>query len=392
MSALSWVTCVALAFSGTASAAEGEPATSEAPAAPAAPAPATPAALEPPLEAKDDWSKSFGDALSASNVSVTWSGYGNFTMYALPDQPITFEPSSFNPILVARMSDKLSAEIEFEVKLSGVATEYAFLDYVPVDWFTVRVGRFLIPIGKFNETLHPSFRWNMVTRPLMFKEAVPVGWYDTGLQLRGRHTLARALKLEWQAYVINGFRATTASMDENGNPLYDAERVFREARGETLADNNDDKAAGGHVSFLIFPGREYGAAEIGVSGVTGALDPEAAWRASFIDVDASVALGPLTLRGEAVRNYLNPEKRSMRAFEEGAYLQATYQAGDVNVAARWDWVVERPYGGDKIARRQVAVSAGHAVGRYLSLRGEVGFPIGAPSPMPSFALQTAFHF
>ncbi len=330
------------------------------------------------------WSKSFGEALSALNVQTTWTGYGDFTMVAAPGAPLTFSPASFNTILVARMSEKLSAEVEMEFKPGEFKAEYMLVDYAAVDWLTIRAGKFILPIGKFNETLHPTFRWNMVSRPLVFREVMPAVGTDTGVQVRGRHALAKWLKLEWQAYVVNGFQTPTADF---ANALSDDQEVLRAARADDRSDNNTDKAMGGHVTLLAFTGREYGATELGFSGYTGAIDPLGARRLNLLDIDAQMVLGLLTLRGEAVQSYLGALD-----FEKGLYLQASYKVGDVDVAARWDWAVTRPFGGDPLVKRLVAVSASHAVSRYLSLRGEAAIPLGTATPLPTFALMMAFSF
>lgn len=358
------------------------------------PAPAAPAPTDPFAEAGADWSKSMGESLSALNVQTTWTGYGHFILESEAGKPVTFEATSFNPILVVRMTEKLSAEMELEITPEGIGAEYVLVDYAVQPWLTVRSGKFLVPIGKFNETLHPSFRWNMIDVPLLFKEVMPLGWNDVGVQLRGKHTLSRSLKLEWVAFAMNGLQAERNGREVNADgTLPDAEEnVIHEARPENRPDNNSDKAFGGKINFILFSGQEAGATEIGVSGMSGALDEHSAWRASLIDVDATMQLWGFMLRGEAAQSFINPEGKSLTAFERGFYIQASYQAGDVNIAARWDYVAERPMGGDVRVRRQVAVSASHSISRYMNMRAEVEMPIGMESPIPSFHLMWAFSF
>ena len=95
--------------------------------------------------------KTFGEALSLLRLEATWSGYGDVTLAFAPNKPPTFLMTHFNPILSARMGEHVSAELELEFEPGDFLAEYALVDFTPHRAFTVRLGRFLIPIGQFNE-------------------------------------------------------------------------------------------------------------------------------------------------------------------------------------------------------------------------------------------------
>lgn len=350
-------------------------------------APAPPPAAGPAQgsTAKPDEGLRFGQALQLLNIETTWTGYGDLVMTAAPGEAITFAASHFNPILVARVFEKLSVEMELEFEPGAFKAEYLLVDYSPFEWLSLRGGQFLMPFGKFNDTLHPSFRWNMTSRPLMFSEVVPAVWSDVGLQVRGRHRLSGALNVEWQLYAVNGLQRSAmdfAAEDPSST-------IVRSMRAAPL-DNNADKAFGGHLSLLLFRGRDFGAAELGFSAYTGAVDPVGAWRLTMFDVDASLTLGPVLLRAEAAQTFLNREKSALVAFERGVYAQAVLRLWGFNLALRFDWAETRPGGLALKAQRQLATSLGYALNRFMTLRFEVGLPF--PRVEPTYTGMVSFTF
>lgn len=345
-------------------------------------------ALQPAGSDGPDIAKTFGEALSLLRLEASWSGYGDVVLAFEPDKPPTFLMLHFNPILSARMGEHVTAEIELEFEPDKFLAEYALVDFTPHRAFTVRVGRFLIPIGQFNEVLHPSFRWNMVTRPQLFRTVAPAVMSSTGAQVRGVVPLVAGSSLDYAVYVVNGLGG------DDGYQARSAE-VARNLRREALADNNDDKAFGGRVGVRFLADAAVGSTQLGASFYTGAVDPAGAWRLSIADVDLSVKLGPVTVRGEFAQSFHGTGANTFEPFETGLYVQASAMVWKLDTALRFDWARERPFGGPGLDRRAAVASVAYRAFTYWSVRGEVLVPFvgAATGPVrPTFNAMAAFSF
>ncbi len=91
-------------------------------------------------------------------------------------------------------------EIEFE-HVKEVFIEQAFVNYRFNQYFNIRAGLLLIPMGIVNE-YHESPTFNGVERPNIDKFIVPTTWREIGIGLTGR---IDELSLRYQAYLVNGF-------------------------------------------------------------------------------------------------------------------------------------------------------------------------------------------
>ena len=260
------------------------------------------------------------------------------------------------------MSDEVSAEIELEVEHGGatIRIEYALVDVAITPSVGVRLGRFLVPIGRFNDTLHPSFRWPQVSRPLMFRDVVPAVWSEVGAQVRG-HVDHGATRLDYAAYAVNGLGVH--------DPAAAPAEFIRSLRENTV-DNNLDKGLGGRLGLTLRKG-EVGESVIGGSAYSGAIDD--ARRLTIVDVDAAIKLGALVVSGEAAQTLVDAGY-----YTRGAYVAASYGVGRTTATARWDYVVNRPSQGVRAVSHQAVASAKFAPTPMWSLRGEVVVPVIVP--------------
>lgn len=325
----------------------------------------------------------FGAELGFLKLETSISGYGDLIFAWVPGRSATFDASHFNPIIGARIGEWVNAELELEIEGSGVRAEYGFFDFSQSQRLLVRAGKFLVPIGQFNEVLHPSFRWDMVSRPLVFTEVLPAVWSNTGLQVRGTLPFAAGTSVDYAACVLNG-------LGHRGAPA-DSEQVLRDSR-ENLIDNNLDKAVGGRVGLTFLGGEAYGATTVGFSAYTGALDDAAISRLTILDVDVAVHLGPLSLSAEAVQTYLGPEARALTPFESGFYVKASGAIGPVDVSGRFDYALTRPFLEGVRADREAVLAVKYAFSPMWSLRAEVTVPLAAVPGPPRLAAMLAFSF
>jgi hypothetical protein len=83
-----------------------------------------------------------------------------------------------------------NSEIEFEHAKTGededgeVAVEFAYLDFLVRDWFNVRAGLVLLPVGFLNELHEPPIFFG-ANRPQVERVILPTTWRENGLGVFG---------------------------------------------------------------------------------------------------------------------------------------------------------------------------------------------------------------
>jgi hypothetical protein len=382
-----------------------------APPQPPAPTPQPPAPTPPPKPEEDLLANmkhddagakadpTFGHVLQIFGVETTWSGYGDSVFTIVPKKrESTFDAIQFNPIISARMTDTISAEMEIEIEHGGeeIEIEYAMVDWTPLKSraLVVRTGKFQIPLGKFNEQFHPSFRWAQVTRPLMFEEVLPVGLSDVGIQLRG--LVGNDVQLEYQAWCVNGFAekeevaGAPAESDEEGG-------FARSIRGG-FTDNNFDKTFGARVGVNVKPADGIGGG-IAVSGQSGKIDPAGNERLSYLVVDGSLLFGSLALNVEAVQSLFGVKGHYFDQFEQGAYAQLAYTIRRWTLAGRWDYAKQHEVvegieitDTETVSTQRIAASVRFSPARQWSVRLEAAVPYLPKGAVDETALSAMIAF
>jgi hypothetical protein len=227
----------------------------------------------------------------------------------------TFDLHYFNVIVGARVGERIAAEVLLEYEHGGddAGIRYGIVDYKIADPAILRMGKFLVPIGHFNEYLSPEYANKLPDRPLCLWRIAPIVWAETGVQLRGQYDLASGRSLNYAAYVVNGLeqeRNLDGSVGEGGD--------IRGMRGNSRDSNDGDKAYGGRVG--IKPNREM---EFGFSYYTGAYTVDGQRSLSIMDVDAEYRKNDWTFRGEYVWGLQETSGDDLS--KEGFYVEAAYQ-------------------------------------------------------------------
>ncbi len=183
-------------------------------------------------------------------------GFAQFGMDATSDN-LSFNMTSFNPILLWRQGDRFLFESELEMEYMSnqfsLDLGYANASYVISKGLVVKVGKILIPLGTFGEKFHPSWVNKFSTAPLAVGHDGIAPMADIGIEIRGGLQLAKS-KLSYSVYLVNGPR------------LNDGTDIPEEAgilSFENANDNNKNKAIGSRIGFLPFANS---ALEIGISG------------------------------------------------------------------------------------------------------------------------------
>jgi hypothetical protein len=174
------------------------------------------------------------------------------------EDPDTFTSGKFNPAFHFQYKDLVLFESEFEVStnLDGetdMALEYSQLDFLLHDNAVLVAGKFLSPVGQFQERLHPSWINRSFNAPAGFGHGGIQPISDVGLMLRGG--------------IPVGERMFTYSVAVGNGPRAGHDGVEVEGFGR---DDNSNKAISGRLAF--FPLDDL---EIGGSFLTAKVAPEA---------------------------------------------------------------------------------------------------------------------
>jgi hypothetical protein len=186
------------------------------------------------------YSKIIGNAATAAN------GAGR------PSTPGGFYFGEFTPDFFLKLNDWIFLEAEIAVNANGSASAGAFAqaDFFVTDWLTIIAGRFVAPIGWYNERINNPW----VNRlPADAPGSAPLPWLQVlppfsllGVQATGSFYLGcTPLKLEYSAFVSNGLNVTPATA---GAPTLD-ELANLENMQNTFANITNEKAVGGRIGL-----------------------------------------------------------------------------------------------------------------------------------------------
>jgi hypothetical protein len=198
-------------------------------------------------------------------------GYSKIEHFDQPGThtPLTSTPGGFyfgefTPDFLLKLNDWIFLEAEISVGQSAALGSFAQADFFVNDWLTIIAGRFVAPIGWYNERLNNPWVNKLPTDtpgapPLLWLQVLPA-FSLLGVQAQGSFYLGCSpLKLEYNAYASNGLNLTPATA---GAPTVD-ELANLENMESTFASITNDVAVGGRIG-LWWP--EKGLA-VGVSGL-----------------------------------------------------------------------------------------------------------------------------
>lgn len=135
----------------------------------------------------------YGSLIAGYELFPNQHGAGNFGF------------DGFEPIFLLQLNDHILLESELEFHLDGVEIGYAQMDYIVNDWLTAVGGRFLAPIGFFNERLHAGWINKLPDFPLAMRQVSLADFSLNGVQARGATYLFDSpVKAEYSLYAANG--------------------------------------------------------------------------------------------------------------------------------------------------------------------------------------------
>ena len=206
---------------------------------------------------------------AASKTAI--KGFASYN-YSYNDDESAFGSGSISPIFLWSTNNTLF-ETELEISLGDepeLEIGYANLGWEISPNLTIRMGKFLSPIGIFGEKIHPSWINRFVDMPPGFGHGSWLPASEIGIEARG------ALRLQSQ-------KVTYSLFVSNGQQLDTLKATLSDSHNE----NNKGKAVGGRFSYLPLSN---GSLEIGVSGKWQNVGSA---ESRFENVDASLASADL---------------------------------------------------------------------------------------------------
>lgn len=197
-----------------------------------------------------------------SPLSIYGTFVGGYELFPHQRGEGQFFFDAIEPIFLLQLNDHILLESELEFGAGGVGVGYAQMDYIVNDWLTIVAGRYLGPVGYFNERIHPDWINKMPDFPLMMRQVSLADFSLNGIQARGgAYLFCSPVKVEYSVYVANGLGLPgEAALSDLAN---------LGAMRETTMDTNAAIAFGGRVGvgvpklginagFSLFYNRPYG--------------------------------------------------------------------------------------------------------------------------------------
>ncbi len=215
----------------------------------------------------------------------------------------SFTAGSFNPIFHFQYNDNIlfESELEFEVSEDGeteTELEYSSLNWFATDYLAVKLGKWLSPIGQFQERMHPAWINKLPNAPAGFGHGGVQPASDVGVQLRGGVPVLQQGLFTYVVAVGNGPRVGGHGLELEGFG----------------SDDNSNKSVGGRLGFLPVPFLEFGVSYLTaeVTGEEADMGPVTDGDYDLWGADFAFTRGPWDFRGE----YLNSELDSFFGLAE----------------------------------------------------------------------------
>jgi hypothetical protein len=238
-----------------------------------------------------------------------------------PERWGVFSSPTFSTFWLLTLNQRIFFEANIDSAATGFDVPWAQLDFLINDHLTAVVGRYLVPLGFYNERL--AFEWGnkMPDDPLMFHQVAPL-FSTNGIQLRGSSYIGGSpLKVEYAVYFGNGMELSSAPA---------AVADLADLGVLAGSDETHAKAVGGRLGLWL--------PSCGImGGISGQYDynyaPMSPFRLNIgiVSVDANYHRGNWDARFEAT--YMNQQAAAITGQDiqrTGMYFQLGYRPYDVS--------------------------------------------------------------
>lgn len=206
---------------------------------------------------------------------------------------------------------------------SEISLEQAWLQYDFTDWFNLRGGAVLVPLGRFN-IRHDDNLWNLPRRSLVDRGA-PVlpsaaAWDELGIGFVGKAPVGKSGLLDYQFYVVNGVSLDAEvehliqSREENRGRLLAGVEISPQT-GSFANDSKGAKSLTGRLAYSPLPGHELAGSFYWGRYTPQYLNSEQVWSLGF---DGLTHLGPIELEGEYIYTHFGGLRNVARKFAQVA--------------------------------------------------------------------------
>jgi len=309
-----------------------QPDTAPAPPAPAPGAEAQPTGEEGPVDITEisleellqveidaGEASGFGSRLHAQRRQggdVFLHGFAITEFTKFEGEPATAELEYLNLIAGAKVGDHVVFEAQLETRENGreVEMKYGQIDVKVAPEIILRFGKFLAPIGTFNEYLYPEYLNKMVFPPFTHQAIMPRGLTAVGGQVRGKHELSKGNNFNYALFIANN------PIEEEEEPTMgdEEEEIASFISGTNEMDSLTRKAFGGRLGARLLD-----RIDAGVSGYVGTYEVEDKSKLFVFDADLSYKHEGLALRGEFL--WAHKEDDVEDESVGGFFVQAAYK-------------------------------------------------------------------
>ncbi len=213
---------------------------------------------------------------------------------------LEFDQERFVPFFYSQVTDRLSVAAELEVEHGGpqsnqsdgdIKMEFATMDYRFSDWFNLRGGIILVPMGRFN-LIHDSPLNDLPLRPMVSRSILPSTFAESGIGFFGTVYPTALSKVDYEFYVVNGFDGRNGQLRESSGT--------RGSRGSLSRDRNENKAIVSRISFSPRLGIEMaGSIHHGQWNDESSIYNGEEYDLTLYAIDGNLQRGPFELQGEA---------------------------------------------------------------------------------------------
>lgn len=229
---------------------------------------------------------------------------------------LEFDQERFVPFFYSQVTDRLSVAAELEIEHGGpqsnqsdgdVKMEFATIDYRFSDWFNLRGGIILVPMGRFN-LVHDSPMNDLPLRPMVSRSILPSTFAESGLGFFGTVYPTQLSKIDYEFYVTNGFDGRNGQLRESNGT--------RGSRGSLSRDRNENKAIVSRISVSPVLGVEVaGSVHHGQWNDESSVYNGEEHNLTLVAIDGNLQRGAFEIQGEAA--WANIGGSGLYATEEG---------------------------------------------------------------------------
>jgi len=209
-----------------------------------------------------------------------------------------------------QIAPKFDYVAELRAEMAEIDVLQAWVRYNPSESFTLSLGSFLVPFGRYNQAFRPH-QTALINPPLHIEQMYPLRWRDLGLLLEGKIS-----SLFYSAYVVNGL-GESENLEE----------------GQQFEDNNKDKALGARVGLFLSP-----KLAVAFSYYRGKYDEDSSRDLTFLGADLRWEFGGLYILSEYCKaEFENPEPYSAGEVE-GYFVQVSFDIETLRPVASYQYL------------------------------------------------------